>query len=132
MPKFSQHSKNELATCAPELAVLFNKVVEGFDCRVIEGHRSEVRQRELYSQGKSKVLFGKHNHYPSLAADVAPYPVDWNNTNRFYFFAGYVLGIADDMGIGIRWGGDWDGDRDINDQTFFDLVHFELLPPYNV
>ena len=43
----------------------------------------------------------------------------------FYYFGGYVLGTAQEMGIDIRWGGDWDGDRSISDQTFDDLVHFE-------
>jgi peptidoglycan L-alanyl-D-glutamate endopeptidase CwlK len=28
----------------------------------------------------------------------------------------------------VRYGGDWDGDKDINDQTFNDTVHFELVP----
>ena len=43
----------------------------------------------------------------------------------FYYFGGFVLGTAQEMGVGIRWGGDWDGDRVITDQGFDDLVHFE-------
>jgi hypothetical protein len=30
------------------------------------------------------------------------------------------------MGIGLRWGGDWDSDKDFSDQNFDDLVHWEL------
>ena len=30
------------------------------------------------------------------------------------------------MGIDLIWGGDWDGDTDLNDNNFDDLVHFEL------
>ena len=41
-------------------------------------------------------------------------------------FAGYVQGVAEQLGIKIRWGGDWDSDFDFKDQTFNDLVHFEL------
>jgi peptidoglycan L-alanyl-D-glutamate endopeptidase CwlK len=59
---------------------------------------------------------------------VAPYPIDWNDTKRFYHFAGFVLGVAKSskIAIPIRWGGDWDSDNDLNDQTFMDLVHWEL------
>jgi hypothetical protein len=50
---------------------------------------------------------------------------------RWYYFGGYVLGTADQMWMQgeidtrLRWGGDWDSDREINDQTFDDLAHFE-------
>ena len=36
------------------------------------------------------------------------------------------MGIASQMGIDIIWGGDWDGDTDLKDNAFDDLVHFEL------
>ena len=45
---------------------------------------------------------------------------------RFVDFAGYVKGVAEDLGIAIPWGGDWDGDGDFSDQRFHDLPHFEL------
>ena len=40
------------------------------------------------------------------------------------------MGLAKAMSIPLRWGGDWDGDTLLSgrdpDQTFDDLVHFEL------
>lgn len=45
---------------------------------------------------------------------------------RWYYFGGYVLGVASERGDDIRWGGDWDGDRSLEDQTFHDLPHFEV------
>src|SRR5437899_12949534 len=76
----------------------------------------------------------------SLAVDVAPYPVVWPNPpggswsvgdlhalGRFYYFAGVVKTRALALGIPLRWGGDWDGDNDVFDQTFDDLVHFEIV-----
>jgi hypothetical protein len=30
------------------------------------------------------------------------------------------------MNIKIRWGGDWDSDNIMKDQTFNDLPHFQL------
>ena len=61
-----------------------------------------------------------------MAVDVTPYPVDFDNTDRHYYFCGYVLAVAKQLGLDIRWGGDWDSDRETKDQTFNDLVHFEL------
>jgi len=50
---------------------------------------------------------------------------------RWYYFGGYVLGTADQMRKHgeltrpVRWGGDWNGDRQVDDQRFDDLPHFE-------
>lgn len=126
MFEFSGVSKAKLRSCHPLLQELFNVVIQFFDCTIIEGHRSQARQDVLYAEGKTQVRRSKHNAEPSLAVDVAPYPIDWNDKERFYMFGGYVLGVADMLGIGIRWGGDWDDDNDIRDQRFIDLVHFEL------
>lgn len=69
----------------------------------------------------------KHNSQPSKAVDVSPYPINWNNKEGFYHFAGFVRATAQQMGIKIRWGGDWNGNFDLKDQNFFDLPHFEIL-----
>lgn len=45
---------------------------------------------------------------------------------RWYYFGGYVLGVADELGIDVRWGGDWNSNRKVDDQSFDDLPHFEL------
>ena len=37
------------------------------------------------------------------------------------------MGRAVELGIRLRWGGDWDGDNELRDQTFNDLVHFEVI-----
>jgi len=36
------------------------------------------------------------------------------------------MGTAQSLGYPLRWGGDWDGDTETNDNRFDDLVHFEL------
>jgi len=41
--------------------------------------------------------------------------------------AGVMLNAAQEMGIRVRWGGDWDGDGSTKDQTFHDLGHYELF-----
>lgn len=128
MPSFSRKSRENLNTCDERLQRLFNEIIKHWDCTILEGHRGKEEQQAAYEDGKSQIQWpnGKHNKYPSRAVDVAPYPIDWQNTRRFDAFSGYVLGVARMMGIPIRWGGDWDGDRDLDDQSFNDLVHFEI------
>ena len=128
MPKFGKKSMSKLETCHEDLQQLFYQVIKQFDCSVLEGHRGEETQNKYFDEGKSQVKWpnGKHNSSPSTALDVAPYPIDWDDTDRFYYIAGFVKGIAFKMGIPIRWGGDWDDDTDVKETKFKDLVHFEL------
>lgn len=129
MPAFSDRSLSRLETCHPDLQRLFREVVKHFDCSVIQGHRSNEEQAEMLRTGRSQLGPGrsKHNREPSMAVDVAPWPIDWQDWNRWYAFAGFVLGVASQMGIEIRSGLDWDGDFDFHDQSFMDAPHFELV-----
>ena len=128
MPKFGKTSKKRLETCEEELQSLFNEVVKYFDCSVLVGYRGRNEQDTAYESGHSKVKWpdGKHNSRPSFAADVAPYPIDWEDRERFIYFGGFVKGCAYRMDIPLRWGGDWDNDTQLSDNKFDDLVHFEL------
>jgi len=126
MNKWSTQSQDKLNSVHKDLQVLFNKVLQICDCTVIEGHRSYDRQKDLFENGKTKTLKSKHCINPSFAIDVAPYPIDFNDIKRFYYFGGIVKAVSEILDIPIRWGGDWDKDNDLNDQTFNDLVHFEL------
>lgn len=133
MNKFSQKSLERLNTCHPDLQKVFNKVIENYDCTIICGHRGKDEQDEAVRLGKSKLQWpnSKHNQLLSLAVDVAPYPINFENKHkklaRFYHFAGFFMATAETMGIKLRWGGDWDRDLDFEDQNFDDLPHFELV-----
>lgn len=129
MAKFSEFSKNNLKNAHPKLRKVLHEVIKNYDCRVLCSNRGEAEQNRLYNEGKSKLEFpdSKHNAEPSLAVDVVPYPIDWNDIDRFMHFGGYVSAVADSLGIKVRWGGDWDGDFDFNDQSFIDYPHFELI-----
>jgi len=128
MPKFGRKSREKLATCEKELQNLFNEVVRHFDCSVLVGYRGRNEQDTAYESGHSKVKWpnGKHNKKPSVAVDVAPYPIDWEDRERFIYFGGFVKGCAFRMNLPLRWGGDWDSDTQLSDNKFDDLVHFEL------
>jgi peptidoglycan LD-endopeptidase CwlK len=145
MPKFSTNSKSKLYTCDEPLIELFTEVVKDFDCTIVSAHRGADEQNKLYQMGRSQKQYphSKHNPYPSKAVDVAPYGcwgkwrvnIVWPNKKEptyardlavWYRLGGFVEAIALKMSIAIRWGGDWDGDYQINDQRFHDLAHWEI------
>ena len=128
MPYFGTKSKKRLITCDIRLQKVFNEVIKHVDCSILEGHRDKDRQNKLYVEGKTKVKYpnGRHNRQPSSAVDVTPYPVDWKDRERQTLFAGFVMGVASQMDINLRWGGDWDQDFQVVDNRFDDFPHFEL------
>jgi len=128
MPKFSQSSRNRLDTAHPYLQLVCNEVIKIFDFTVLEGHRGKKEQNDYYKRGLSKLQYpgSKHNKKPAEAVDIAPYPVDWADIERFYYLAGHMKGVAHKIGVGLRWGGDWDTDTEVDDEEFKDLIHFEL------
>lgn len=137
MPNFSKHSEDQLATCHEDLQKIFYTVINFFDCRVMQGHRGQEEQDFYYANGDSQVKYpnSAHNSTPSMAADVAPWPIDWKGRENMTYLAGYVKGIAQiyyTAGVTthlIRWGGDWDNDFQTKDNGFDDLIHFELYVP---
>ena len=130
MPRFGKRSRERLKGVDSRLVNVLNEVVKYFDITIIEGLRSQERQNELVTQGKSKTKFGKH--VQGKAVDIAPYPIDWDSRDDFHYLGGFVLGVASKMKIDIRWGGDWSDSslsknaRTTKDNNFDDLVHFEI------
>ena len=133
---FGNASRSHLAECDPLLqSVIIRALMRSYvDFAVLEGYRNEEKQNAAYDRGASKIQWpdGRHNQFPSQAVDLSPSPQDWSNLpktiDRFYLLAGAVLAASEELGIPLRWGGDWDGDRSLSDQTFDDLGHFELIP----
>lgn len=135
MPKFGTSSKRRLAECDDRLQELLNRIVKRFDCTVLTGHRDKQTQEAMYVTGRSKVRWpkSKHNSTPSMAVDVAPWPIpkdwgkDWKDRVKFYELKALIFYEAKDLGVKIRFGGDWDQDGDYSDNNFDDLVHFEIV-----
>ena len=131
MPKFGKRSRSRLKGVDAKLVNVLNEVVKYFDITIIEGLRSQERQDHLVAEGLSKTKFGKH--VQGKAVDVCPYPIDWDSRDDFHYLGGFVLAVASQMGVKVRWGGDWNasslykGQRTTKDNKFDDLVHFELL-----
>lgn len=123
MPTFSTISAQRLATCDERLQRIFSVVIQHQDCSILCGHRGQIEQEQAFQDGKSAAHWpqSKHNKQPSLAVDVAPYPIDWNNLERWRNFASFVMGVAAALEIPIRWGGSF--------KTLLDMPHFELVKP---
>jgi peptidoglycan L-alanyl-D-glutamate endopeptidase CwlK len=96
------------------------------DFTVYEGLRSVERQRELFESGQSKKMNSRHltGHAVDLPAYLNGVPV-WDKVLAQPIMTA-MMKAALDCGVTLRWGGDWDGDGDQEDETFRDLVHFEL------
>lgn len=126
---FGQSSAERLYTCHHDLQRLLQEAIRIIDFSVLCGYRDEAAQTAAVNAGSSKVRFpdSKHNSLPSMAVDIAPYPIDWDNIARFAHLQGVIRGLAHSMGIEIRLGGDWDMDGDITDQRFIDWPHIELV-----
>lgn len=129
MPHFSIKSHQKLNTCHPALREVFLEVIKHIDCTIIFGHRGEKEQNKLKEEGKSQLSYpqSNHNEEPSKAIDVAPYPSLFSDKMMFYVLGAFVMGVASQMGIKLRWGADWKQNWDFTDNRFNDLGHFELI-----
>ena len=128
--RYSKLSQQRLSSCHVDLKRVFEEVLKrGFDHSILCGHRDEQEQNRAYEYGYTRLRYpnSKHNKLPSTAIDVVPYPIDWTDLKRICYFAGYVKSIADTLGVNIVWGGDWDNDYTLKDQSFVDMPHFELV-----
>lgn len=132
MSAFGTTSRQRLSECDWALQRLMERVVEIRDISIVCGRRGSFDQNEMFKSGASKLQWphSKHNSIELsalvTAVDIVPWPEQYTDTPTMLHVAGIVLGVAAEMDIPIRWGGDWDRDGDLNDQTFIDLWHFEL------
>lgn len=135
MPIFNKASLAKLETCHPDLQTVMHEAIKVTDFTVIYGTRTIAEQQKLYAQGRTEKgaivthvdgvkKKSKHNYTPSLAVDVAPYPIDWKDIQRFKDLGKLVLEIATKLKAegkitsDIVWGGNW--------KSFKDYPHFEI------
>ena len=100
----------------PDLVRVVTRARADFAFFVIEGMRSEARQRALVARGASRTM--QSRHLTGHAVDLGPVPLDWEDKVSFRRMAGAVLRAADAEGVAVIWGGSW--------RSFYDGPHFEL------
>lgn len=118
--KYSPRSLNSLKGIHPDLRRVIDRALQDspLDFIVIEGLRSEDRQKELVASGASKTMSSRH--ITGHAVDLLPIG---SNGPEFawplYDQLGPAVKAAATLeGVPIVWGGDW--------QSFKDGPHFEL------
>ena len=116
--KLGTRSLQSLSGVHPDMVAVVKKAIEitGVDFTVIEGIRNINRQRELFKAGKSTTMNSRH--ITGHAVDMVPWPVDWEDLERFEVMAEAMKTAAEELDIPIVWGGDW--------KSFYDAPHFEL------
>jgi len=120
MRKYSQRSLNSLRGIHPDLRRVIDRALQDspLDFVVIEGLRSQDRQRQLVASGASRTMNSRH--ITGHAVDLLPIgpngpAFDW----PLYDQLGPAVKLAaDKLGIALDWGGDW--------KSFRDGPHFEL------
>jgi len=106
------------------------------DVAFLCGHRGKDAQNLAYMIETSLVQWpdGKHNTFPSKAMDLGVYHAErphihWKDKDEMESLKRLVFICAENRGVKLRSGLDWDGDgvrgdRD-PDENLFDGVHFE-------
>lgn len=128
MPDLTPDAREKMRVLDKRLRQLIRELSLEWNLAIIETFRSKEKQDAAVASGHSKLHWpnSPHNHEPCRAVDMAPAPVDYSNTRRLIYFAGYVMAKADELGIKLRWGGDWKQSQCSTANEFNDLTHFEL------
>lgn len=134
---FGKRSRRCLDTADRRLVILAERAIEisPMDFAVICGHRTEEEQERAYAMGFSKLRWphSPHNREPATAIDCVPWvanTVPWDSHDHFYILAGVILSAAQELGLAVRWGGDWKGEwlrGGFRSTRFLDLPHYELV-----
>jgi peptidoglycan LD-endopeptidase CwlK len=135
MAEFGKRSLERLATAHPDLQKIMKEAIQNFDFTVLYGYRTPEEQMELFKVGRQwdgdtwevvgktvtnldgTMKESKHNYSPSLAVDIAPWPIDWEDIDRFKTMVQVVKNAAIKVGVSITAGADW---------KMRDYPHFEI------
>ena len=135
-PRFP-HSVLEVARTAEQQAqnvatgvsqTLDSRHLDGPPANAVDAAPDPLRWPKLPQQLEALLMSVGVQDRPGFRTLLAGYV---KQVARWYYFGGYVLGTADQMRRHgeltrpVRWGGDWNGDRQVDDQRFDDLPHFE-------
>ena len=118
--RLGKRSRSRLVGVHTDLVLVIGRGIHltRVDFAVIEGVRTEERQRQLYDAGASRTLNSRH--LTGHAVDIAPYvngEIRWD-WPLFHQIAVAIKQAAKDLRIPIEWGGDW--------RTFKDGPHWQL------
>jgi len=113
-------SKLRLQGVHPDLVKVVERAIEitRVDFTVLEGIRTETRQRKLVKKGASTTM--RSRHLTGHAVDLGAYvdgTVRWD-WPLYYTIADAMKQAAQELKVDMEWGGDW--------KSFPDGPHYQL------
>lgn len=141
---FGDRSQANLATAHADVrAACFKGLSWGiYDFAVIWGFRGQRDQDQAFMTGVSTKQWpnSKHNVMVndkpmSDAIDFVPWcrlpngkmGIPWKDTHAFAVVGGIILAAGAEIGVELRYGGDWDMDGTTTDQLLMDWGHVERV-----
>ncbi len=130
MFKFSTKSEQLLNMVQKELNILAHEVlkISPIDFSITEGYRSRMKQKELYTNGKSKID-GENKlskHQLGKAIDIICCKEGYTEPLKdIYIVVGLFIAVASQLNIKIRVGALWEKSS-TKDNDFVDAFHIEL------
>ncbi|AKN44470.1 endolysin [Salmonella phage Kenya-K18] len=134
--KFSKRSLDRLKGVHPDLVRVTHRALElsPYDFTITEGLRSLEQSAQNIKNGTSFLKDpSKSKHVQGRAIDFAPLKngkIDWNDLESFKLVADAFFKAAEELGVKIRWGGDWNQNGSYKDEIqrgTFDGPHIELI-----
>ncbi|HAT1514522.1 TPA: M15 family metallopeptidase [Morganella morganii] len=124
--RLSQRSEDNLKGVNFDLVKVIRRALEitPVDFIVIEGLRTETRQKQLVAEKKSQTM--KSRHLTGHAVDIIPVNTKWQ-FEEFKPLLKAVKQAADELGVKLRFGINWKNDPSLPIETrFIDAPHIEI------
>jgi peptidoglycan L-alanyl-D-glutamate endopeptidase CwlK len=94
------------------------------------GKRTAEEQNQLFKEGYSQCdgyeKLSKHQSGDAIDLNIFVGSKLVENKEMLCVVAGVMFSCANELGINLRWGLDWNQNGDIRDNKFNDQYHFEL------
>lgn len=123
---FSKRSEGNLVGVNPALVKVVRRTLEisTVDFSVIEGLRTEERQKELVAARKSKTMNSRH--LTGHAVDLFPVGGDWNNYKCWLPVLDAMHQAGAELGVKLRFGVTWTDNPHDKPARFLDAPHVEI------
>lgn len=128
--KLGQRSLERLVGVDDDLVKVVKLAIQDttVDFGVTEGLRTIEKQREYVAAKKSWTM--KSKHLEGKAVDLHPIMYGKADYTKCHLVRDAMLKAAGELGVKIRWGGDWNqngSSADEHQRGSYDGPHFELI-----
>ncbi|MGQ6036567.1 M15 family metallopeptidase [Serratia sp. IR-2025] len=123
---FSKRSEDNLEGVNSALVGVVRRALElsTVDFIVIEGRRTQERQRQLYNAGASKTMSSRH--LSGNAVDLLPVGADWNDYKCWLPVLVAMRRAGQELGVKLRFGITWTDNPEDRPAKFLDAPHVEI------